>query len=147
MSSTSVAIVLSLIAGVAGAMQASVSGAFGRRIGVLEATAFSAVFGAIVVVVIAAAAGRAPGIAEGFRQPAWLWSTGLFGAFILTTLTFAPSRLGTYATVALLIGGQLLTGALLDAFGWAGSERVPFTFARAIGLVLIAAGAFLTLRR
>jgi len=39
-SASGVAIFLSLVAGVAGSVQVAVSGAFGKRIGVLEATAF-----------------------------------------------------------------------------------------------------------
>ena len=37
--------------------------------------------------------------------------------------------------------------ALFDAFGVAGSERIAMTWTRASGLVLLAAGAILTLRR
>lgn len=44
-SASSAAVLLSLVAGVAGSVQVAVSGAFGRRIGVLEATAFGAVLG------------------------------------------------------------------------------------------------------
>ena len=147
MSGTSYAIILSLIAGVAGAAQASVSGAFGRRIGVLEATAFGAVFGALILVGIAVTTGRGPGIAHGFRQEPWLWLTGPFGALIVLTLTFAPPRLGTLATIALLISSQLAMGAVIDAFGILGSDRIPLTATRIAGLALLAAGAVLTLRR
>ncbi len=56
-------------------------------------------------------------------------------------------RIGTFSTVALLIAGQLLAGALIDAFGLLGSPRIPVTPARVAGLVLVAAGAALTLRR
>lgn len=147
MSGTTFAIALSLIAGVAGAAQASVAGAFGRRIGVLEATAFGAVLGAILLVGLAFAAGRGPGIAQGFGQAPWLWLTGPFGALIVLTLTFAPPRLGTFATIALLISGQLVVGALIDAFGLLGSDRIPLNATRLAGLVLLAGGAALTLRR
>ena len=138
---------LSLIAGVAGAMQASVAGTFGKRIGVLEATAFSATAGALIVVGVALVAGRGPGVVEGFRQEPWLWLAGPFGAVIILTLTYAPPRLGTFATIALLISGQLAVGALIDAFGWFGSERIPLNATRVVGLLLLAGGAVLTLRR
>jgi bacterial/archaeal transporter family-2 protein len=146
-SGTTFAIVLSLVAGVAGAAQASVSGAFGRRIGVLEATSFGAVVGAALIVTLTVASGRGPGIADGLRQEPWLWLTGPFGAIIVLTLTFAPPRLGTFATIALLISGQLVVGALIDAFGLLGSDRIPLNATRVAGLVLLAGGAALTLRR
>jgi uncharacterized membrane protein YdcZ (DUF606 family) len=49
--------------------------------------------------------------------------------------------------VALLIAGQLAAGALIDAHGWFGSPRIPVTFARVAGPVLVTAGAALTLKR
>jgi bacterial/archaeal transporter family-2 protein len=147
MSATSYAVVLSLVAGLAGAMQASVLGAFGKRIGVLEATAFAAVLGALLVVALTLVVGRGAGIAGGLSQPPWLWLSGPLGAFVVLTLTYAPPRLGTFATVALLISGQLAAGALIDAFGLVGSERIALTPVRVAGLVLLAAGAALTLRR
>jgi transporter family-2 protein len=146
-SATTFAIVLSLAAGVAGAAQASVSGTLGRRIGVLEATAFAAMLGAAIVFAVAVVAGRGPGIVDGFRQAPWLWLTGPFGALVVVTLTFAPPRLGTFATIALLIGGQLATGVLIDAFGLLGGDRIPLTGTRAVGLALLASGALLVLRR
>ena len=147
MSATTFAIALSLAAGVAGAAQASVSGTFGRRIGVLEATSFGAVLGALIIVGITAVSGRAPGIVEGLRQEPWLWLTGPFGALIVLTLTFAPPRLGTLATIALLISTQLVAGAVVDALGLLGSDRIPLDATRVAGLVLLAGGAALTLRR
>jgi transporter family-2 protein len=147
MSGTTFAIALSLAAGVAGAAQASVSGAFGRRIGVLEATAFGAVLGALIIVSLTAVSGRAPGIVDGFRQEPWLWLTGPLGAVIVLTLTFAPPRLGTLATIALLISTQLVAGAVIDALGLLGSDRIPLSLTRIAGLALLAAGAALTLRR
>ena len=147
MSGTTFAVILSLVAGVAGAAQASVSGAFGRRIGVLEATAFGAVLGAAIIVGLTVLTGRGPGIADGLRQAPWLWLTGPFGALVVITLTFAPPRLGTLATIALLISSQLAMGAVIDAFGMLGSERIPLDARRVAGLALLAAGAALTLRR
>ena len=78
---------------------------------------------------------------------AWLWLGGLFGAVIVLAIAYAPPRIGTFATVALLIAGQLAAGALIDAFGWFGSPRIPVTATRAAGLLLVAAGAALTLKR
>ena len=48
-SASGVAIFLSLVAGVAGSVQVAVSGAFGKRIGVLEATAFGSLGAALIV--------------------------------------------------------------------------------------------------
>jgi transporter family-2 protein len=147
-SASSAAVLLSLVAGVAGSVQVAVSGAFGRRIGVLEATAFGSVVAALIVVSVALVVGRGiGGVLDGVREPAWLWLNGVMGAIVVTTITFAAPRLGTFATIGLLIAGQLAMGVLIDAFGLFGLERIPFSLARGVGLALLAAGALLVLER
>ncbi|CAN5796465.1 hypothetical protein BH18ACT17_BH18ACT17_06230 [soil metagenome] len=147
MSASRIAITMSLLAGLAGAAQASVSGALGKRVGSVQAAAFGGIVAALLLVGLAVLAGRGAGIADVFRQPAWLMISGVFGAGVVLTLAYAPPRIGTFATVALMIAGQLIAGAAIDAFGWLGNERIPVTATRVIGLLLLTAGAALTLRR
>jgi bacterial/archaeal transporter family-2 protein len=147
MTGTRIAIVFSLAAGIAGAAQAAVSGALGRRVGTVGAAGFGVVLAAVLVVALAVVLGRGGSIAAAIHQPVWLWLGGLFGAIIVLAIAYAPPRIGTFATVALLIAGQLAAGAAIDALGLLGSPRIPVTISRAAGLVLVAAGAALTLRR
>jgi bacterial/archaeal transporter family-2 protein len=144
---TRIAIVFSLAAGIAGAAQAAVSGALGRRVGTVGAAGLGVVLAAVLVVVLALALGRGGSILSAVQQPFWLWLGGLFGATVVLAIAYAPPRIGTFATVALLIAGQLAAGAAIDAFGVLGSPRIPVTVTRATGLVLVATGAALTLKR
>jgi transporter family-2 protein len=147
-SASGVAALVSLAAGIAGGVQVAIAGAFGRRIGVLEATSFAAVVGALAVlaatVVLRQGLG---GVAEGFRVPPWLWLGGIMGAIVITTISYAPQRIGTFATIGLLIAGQLVAGAAIDALGLFGLEKIPLTVHRVVGLVLLSGGALLVLRR
>jgi bacterial/archaeal transporter family-2 protein len=147
MTGTRMAIVFSLAAGIAGAAQASISGALGRRVGTVGAAGFGVILAAILVIALALILGRAGSVAAAVHEPLWLWLGGLFGAMIVLAIAYAPPRIGTFATVALLIAGQLAAGALIDAYGWLGSPRIPVTISRVSGLVLVAAGAALTLKR
>ena len=147
MTGTRLAIVFSLAAGIAGAAQAAVSGALGRRVGTIGAAGFGVILAAVLVVALALVFGRSGSIVAAVHQPRWLWLGGLFGAMIVLAIAYAPPRIGTFATVALLIAGQLAAGALIDAYGWLGSPRIPVTLARVAGLVLVTAGAALTLKR
>jgi len=134
-SATRIAILMSFVAGLGGAAQASIPGALGKRVGSLPAAAFGGILAAVLLVGLATLTGRGGDI------------TGVFGAGIVLTLASAPQRIGTFATVALMIAGQLIAGAAIDAFGWLGNERIPVTASRVIGLTLLTAGAALTLRR
>jgi bacterial/archaeal transporter family-2 protein len=147
-SASGIAVVVSLIAGVAGGVQVAIAGAFGRKIGVLEATAFASVVGALVVVAATAVTRQGlSGVAQGFHVPAWMWLGGVMGAVVVTTISYAPPLIGTFATIGLLIAGQLAAGVLIDAFGLFSLERIPLNTARVAGLVLLTAGALLVLKR
>ncbi len=147
MTGTRLAIVFSLAAGIAGAAQASISGALGRRVGTIGSAGFGVILAAVLVIALALVLGRGGSVVAAIHEPLWLWLGGLFGAMIVLAIAYAPPRIGTFATVALLIAGQLAAGALIDAFGWLGSPRIPVTITRAAGLLLVAAGAALTLKR
>ena len=123
-----VAVVLSLVAGLAGSIQVAVSGAFGKRIGVLEATAFGSIGAALIVCAVLLVARQGFGnLGQSVREPAWLWLGGVMGAIVVTSITFTAPRIGTFATIGLLIAGQLAMGVLIDAFGLFGLEKIPVT--------------------
>jgi transporter family-2 protein len=147
-SATSLAVFLSLVAGVAGSVQVAVSGAFGKRIGVLEATAFGSIGAALIVCTLVLVARQGfGGVAEGLREPPWLWLNGVMGAIVITTITYTAPRIGTFATIGLLIAGQLAMGVVIDALGLFGLEQIPLSWTRVAGLVLLAGGAALVLER
>ena len=146
-SATRLAIAFSFFAGLAGAAQAAIAGALGRRVGAVQAAGFGTAIAATLLVLLAVVLGRGGGMVAAVHQPPWLWLTGVLGATIVLAITFAPPLIGTFATVALLIAGQLIAGALIDAYGLLGSPRLPVTLTRATGLILVAVGAALTLRR
>ena len=146
-SASAFAVVFSLVAGIAGSIQVAVSGALGRRVGVVEAAACGGVVAAAILVVVAVAGRNGGGIAAALREPPWLWLGGVMGAIVVTGITFGPPRIGTFATIALLIAGQLATATTIDAFGLLGAERIPVTWVRVAGLALLALGAALVLKR
>lgn len=132
----------------AGSVQVAVMSRFGDRIGVLEALAFSALGTAVITgVVLVVVRQSADGYVAGVRQPPWLWIGALMGAIVVFTITFAGPRLGTAATIGLLIAGQLAMGALIDRFGLFGLDRIALHWPRVLGIVLLAIGAALSLRK
>jgi transporter family-2 protein len=87
------------------------------------------------------------GLGEAASAPKWLWLGALLGTFIVFTITVASPRIGTTATIALLVAGQLAMGAAIDKWGLFGFERIALSWPRALGIALLAAGAALTLKR
>ena len=121
---------------------------FGDRIGLLEALAFSALGTALITgVVLLVVRHSMHGYAAGGRQPPWLWLGAVMGAIVVFTITFAGPRIGTAATIGLLIAGQLAMGAAIDRFGWFGVDRIALHWPRLLGIALLGAGAVLSLRK
>lgn len=145
---TGLAATLALVAGLAGSVQAAVMGRFGERVGSAEAVTWAT----LLSVVIATAAllvvrGGLGGLADAWHAPKWLWLGALMGTFIVFTITFASPRIGTAATIGLLVAGQLAAGAVIDRYGLFGFEKIALGWPRALGLLLLAAGAVLILRK
>ena len=113
-----------------------------------EALAFTTVLGALIATALLLVVRRSlDGYAEAFGAPKWLWLAAAIGVFVVASITLAAPEIGTTATVALLIAGQLGAALAIDRFGWFGVERVSLTWFRILGVVLLVAGAALTLRR
>src|SRR3954463_15419508 len=102
----------------AGSVQVAVMSRFGDRVGILEALAFSALGTAVITgVVLLAVRPSFGGYAAASGQPPWLWIGALMGAIVVFTITFAGPRIGTAATIGLLIAGQLGNGGILQRQG------------------------------
>jgi bacterial/archaeal transporter family-2 protein len=142
------AVVLSVLAGLAGSVQVAVMGRFGDRIGTVEALAFATVVQLVLTFsVLVIVRQSLSGYAAGLRAPSWMWIGGLMGAFIVFTVTLAAPRIGAAATIGLIIAGQLVMGAAIDRFGLFGLERISLHWPRLLGLALLAAGAGLSLKK
>jgi bacterial/archaeal transporter family-2 protein len=147
LSGSAAAAVLCIVAGFAGSVQVAVMARLGDRVGIPEALAFATVLSAaLATVVLLVARGSFDGFAASARQPPWLWSGALMSLLIVFTITLAGARIGTAATIGVIIAGQLVMAALIDRFGLFGADRIGLGWARLTGLALLAAGAALSLR-
>ncbi len=145
---TASAVVLAAAAGLAGSVQVVVMGQLGERIGSMQALAFSTLVTALIAFAALLVAARSAGAyAAALREPPWLWIGGVMGVFIVFAITVAGARIGTAATVGLLIAGQLAMGAVIDRFGLFGSEPIALSWPRLLGIALLAVGAALSLHR
>jgi transporter family-2 protein len=142
---TSVAVTLCVLAGLAGPVQAAVMGELGERVGIVPALALSAFV--TTAVALSAVIVVRQGVGEAVRQPAWLWTGGLLSAFIVIAVTVAPPRIGTTATIGVIIAGNLAMAAAIDRYGLLGAPVIPLSWPRLLGIGLLAAGAALALYR
>jgi transporter family-2 protein len=123
-------------------------GRFGERVGLVEALAWVTLLSVAIAFGVLLVTRRGfGGVADAWAAPKWLWLGAALGTFVVFTITLSSPRIGTAATIGLLVAGQLAAGAVIDRYGLFGFERIALSWPRALGIALLAAGALLTLRR
>lgn len=131
--------------GASTACQTAVNGCFGSVLGSsIEAALLSCAVGMVLLGLISlvlALAKRDKSREKTVRGTWWMWTGGaLGGTMILLNATLAP-LMGTGSEVIFALTGSILFGALIDQFGLFGVEKKPLTGLRALGLVVLLAGA------
>jgi transporter family-2 protein len=146
---TAAAATLALVAGLAGSIQVAVMGRFGERIGSYEAIAANLLFSTLIATTILLLLRQSlAGFGDALHSPWWYWvGGGGMGVVVVFTITVVTPQIGATATIGLLIAGQLAMGVLIDRYGWFGVEQVPLNWPRIVGVLLLAVGALLALRR
>jgi bacterial/archaeal transporter family-2 protein len=143
-----VAVALCAIGGLAGAVQAAVMGELGGRTGVAPALVFAVAVSLVCSVALLLVWERSfEGVRAAVDQPLWLWLGGVMSVFIVLAITVATPRIGVASTIGIVIAGNLVMAALIDQFGLLGQDEAPITWPRLLGLMLLAAGAALSLAR
>ena len=124
-------------------------GRFGERIGSLEALAANLLFSTLIATTVLLVFRQSlAGFGDAVRSPWWYWiGGGGMGVVVVLSITVVTPKIGAAATIGLLIAGQLAMGVLIDRYGWFGVEQVPLSWPRLLGVLLLAVGALLALRR
>src|SRR3954467_6763375 len=90
---------------------------------------------------------QVPTAASLYAAPWWSYIGGLIVAFYVLTITFLAPRLGVGTAISLIVTGQVLAALAIDHFGLMRSLVFHLTPVRVLGAVLMIAGVFLALRR
>lgn len=139
-------LLLMVCGGMAIAVQPSINARLAQKTGAFESSLISFAVGTLALLIVTMIAGK--GSLRGIAGATWWELTGGFlGAFFVTLTIVSVPRIGTTAVMAMVITGQLITGAALDHFGAFGLRQVPFSPLRALGILLLASGAWLIIKR
>ena len=132
----------SVIAGALMSLQGVMNTRLTERVGLLESNfvvqglAFAAAFVSLILF------GR--GNLSALREaPLWSLLGGLLGFGITLTVVLSIKGLSPTKAISIILVSQLLVAALIDAFGWLGTERMPFTWHKYAGLALMLGGILL----
>ena len=79
------------------------------------------------------------------KVPWWAWTGGVIGALYVAGATLLIPRMGAASLICVVVLGQVIGSLLLDHFGVL-HPRQPIDGLRAVGALLVIAGALLVVR-
>ncbi len=131
-----------LVAGAAMSIQGVMNTRLGDKVGVLETNAFVQLVGFGLAFLIAVFFGK--GDIRLLPQSPWYsWLGGVIAPIITVTVMLSIKGLSPTVAISAILLSQLTVAALIDAFGWLGSERLPFTWQKYVGVGLMVAGVLM----
>ena len=141
------ALLMAALSGILMALQGALNSALGKAVGLLEATFIVQVGGSISGgALLLVGLGRGSLLNYG-KAPWYTYLGGLLGVAIVYLVVSAIAQAGVANATTAIILGQVITAAVVDYFGWFGVEQVPFSLWKGLGILLMAAGAWLLLSR
>lgn len=131
-----------LIAGAAMSLQGVMNTRLGDKAGVLETNAFVQLVGFVLAFLIALFFGKGD-IRQMGQAPWYSWLGGVLAPVITVMVMLSISGLSPTVAISTILLSQLTVAALIDAFGWLGAEKLPFTWQKIAGVALMVVGVLL----
>ena len=144
MQATLIIIIIGLAGGVAVGLQSPLSSMISQRLGVLESVFIVHLGGAILALIPLLVLGHR--LAQWRSVPWYALTAGAFGLVVIASVSYMIPRVGIAAAITAIVAGQLLVGTLLDHYALLGSAGRPLDVTRAVGLVIVMVGVWVTVR-
>jgi transporter family-2 protein len=138
-------ILIGLAGGVAAGLQTPLVSLISQRLGILESAFIVHLSGAVISLIPLLLLGGG-NLAQWRTLPWYALGTGVFGLTVIASISYLIPRVGIAAAITAIVAGQLLIGALLDHFGFLGASVRSLDPARLVGLLVVLAGVWLTVR-
>lgn len=142
------ALIIAAAAGATMAVQGALNSLLSKSAGLVPAVvvvqALALVTALLVLLLLPGESLRVAALA---RAPWYTYIGGILGVVITLTVMQSISRVGVYRATTAIIAAQILTAVLIDHLGLWGLQKLPFTWQRLVGALLLIAGAWVLLRR
>ena len=132
-------ILLSAVAGAAMSLQGVFNARLADKVGLFESNAFVQGTAFLLSLIALFVAGNGSLGALGAANKVY-WLGGALGIVITLTVMLGMQSLGPAVAVSIILIAQLFVAAIIDAFGWFGTEQVPFTWTKWLGMGLMVSG-------
>ncbi|AQS57845.1 DMT family transporter [Desulforamulus ferrireducens] len=142
------ALVIAATSGLTMALQGTLNSALGKVVGLWETTFIVHVVGTVVVgvLVFICQLGTCD-LDKWFSAPWYTYLGGVLSVLIIYMVARSIPVAGVASATTAIILGQTFTASAIDHLGLFGVERIPFSWYHAIGILMMAGGAFLLLKK
>jgi len=138
-------IIVAVIGGISVAFQAQMMGLLDKSIGTLEGVFITYAGGGLLIALVMIFM-RGGNLAAWQSVPWYAYSSGALGLIIVGTIGYSAPRLGLVATFTIIVSCQFIVAALIDHYGILGATTRPLDLSRILGISLLLAGIWLTMR-
>jgi transporter family-2 protein len=145
MESILIIILIGLAGGVAVGLQSPLASMLTQRLGMFESVFIVHIGGAILALLPIVIYGGGK-LAQWRTVPWYALGAGIFGLVVIGAISYMIPRIGVAGAITTIVAGQLLVSVILDQFGWLGTVTRPMELSRAIGLVVVLLGVWLTVK-
>jgi transporter family-2 protein len=135
-------VVIGLIGGIAVGIQSPIAGMMGQRVGG-TASSFIIHFSGMLLSGLLLFIRGGEKIRDWRTLPWYMLGAGILGVILIQTINITLPRLGGTMMITLIIIGQLLTGVVIDHFGFLGVAVRPVDVTRIIGVIVLLVGGYL----
>lgn len=129
------------------AVQGTLNTALSKVTGLLGATFIVYVTGFVLLAALLLVFPPDKGLSSLLGAPWYTYLGGFLGILIFYGVMRSIPKVGVAPATTAIILGQVLTAGLIDHFGLFGMGRSPFTWQKLAGTLLMAAGAWLLLKK
>ena len=145
MASSPLLIIVAVIGGIAVALQAQMMGLLDKSIGTLEGVFITYAGGGLLIGLIMVLM-RGGNLGAWQSVPWYAYTSGALGLVIVGAIGYSAPRMGLVATFTIIVSCQFVAAALIDHFGLLGATIRPLDLSRLLGMSLLLAGIWLTIR-
>jgi len=138
-------ILIGLAGGVAVGLQSPLASMISQRLGVFESVFIVHIGGAVLALIPILIYGGGK-LGQWRTVPWYALGAGVFGLVVIGAISYMIPRVGVAASITTIVAGQLLVGTLLDHFGLLGAMEKSMDVTRVLGLIVVLAGVWLTVK-
>ena len=138
-------ILFGLLGGIAVGLQGPLSSLMSQKIGTLESVFYIHLGGTIAALIpLIFYGGR--NLSRWREVPWYALGAGALGLVVIAGMSYMVPRVGVAPSVVLIVAGQLLVSVILDHYGLFGAHIRSFDSTRALGLLLVFVGVWVTVK-